>query len=208
MTLSSQFITMLSMIGMGSFFGAAFDTYNRFLQRSKRNKFIVFINDILFWLLQALIIFYVLFIINQGEIRFYIFLALLCGFAAYQSLLKGIYLYLLGMIISISISIFRFHVKAFNFVIFKPIYWLTLTIFSIFVVIGKGLFGLVRMFSRMLIFLLKIITRPFKWMGFILWELLPKGFQSFIKSLYNKGTTYTLQFKNKVCKWAKFNRKK
>ncbi len=92
MTLSTQFLTMLSMIGMGSFFGVMFDTYQRFLDRPNRKSWIVFFNDLLFWVIQALIIFYILFLVNNGELRFYIFIALLCGFAAYQSLLKGIYL--------------------------------------------------------------------------------------------------------------------
>ncbi|MFL6554633.1 MAG: spore cortex biosynthesis protein YabQ, partial [Bacillus sp. (in: firmicutes)] len=38
MTLSTQFITLLSMIGMGSLFGAMFDTYQRFLKRPKRKQ--------------------------------------------------------------------------------------------------------------------------------------------------------------------------
>ena len=82
MTLSTQFMTMLAMIGMGIFFGAGLDTYNRFLKRSKRKSWLVFINDILFWILQGLFIFFVLFRVNQGELRIYIFIALLCGFAS------------------------------------------------------------------------------------------------------------------------------
>lgn len=57
MTLSTQFITMLAMVGMGSFFGAALDTYNRFLKRDTQKHWLVFLNDILFWLLQGLTIF-------------------------------------------------------------------------------------------------------------------------------------------------------
>ncbi|MFD6438251.1 spore cortex biosynthesis protein YabQ, partial [Peribacillus sp. NPDC060186] len=38
MTLTIQFYTLLAMIGMGSCFGAALDTYNRFLKRSKRKR--------------------------------------------------------------------------------------------------------------------------------------------------------------------------
>ena len=99
MTLSTQFMTMLAMIGMGIFFGAALDTYNRFLKRRKRKSWLVFINDVLFWILQSLFIFFVLFRVNQGELRFYIFIALLCGFAGYQSVFKGIYLKWLEMLI-------------------------------------------------------------------------------------------------------------
>ncbi|MEH7523396.1 spore cortex biosynthesis protein YabQ, partial [Bacillus sp. JJ1503] len=121
MTLSTQFITMLAMIGMGSVFGAALDTYNRFLKRSNRKSWIVFINDILFWVVQGLAIFYILFIVNRGELRFYIFIALLCGFAAYQSLFKGLYVRLLEISISVIVAIYRFLLKLFHYMIYKPV---------------------------------------------------------------------------------------
>ena len=132
MTLSTQFMTMLAMIGMGSFFGAALDTYNRFLKRSKRKSWLVFINDVLFWIIQGLFIFFVLFRVNQGELRFYIFIALLCGFAAYQSLFKAIYLRWLEMLISIVISLLRFFVKIVYLLIYKPIYLSLLPYFTWF----------------------------------------------------------------------------
>src|SRR5574342_818018 len=113
MTLSTQFLTMLSMVGAGVLFGTSLDTYQRFLNRPKRKRWFVFINDILFWLTQGLSIFYTLFLVNQGEIRFYIFLALLCGFAAYQSLFKRLYLSLLELLIRICISTYRFGEKTF-----------------------------------------------------------------------------------------------
>ena len=78
MSLTTQLATMLAMIGMGSWLGAALDTYNRFLQRQDRTHWIVLINDILFWIVQGLIIFYVLLLVNEGELRFYIFLSILC----------------------------------------------------------------------------------------------------------------------------------
>ena len=131
MTLSTQFMTMLAMIGMGVFFGAGLDTYNRFLKRSKRKSWLVFINDVLFWILQGLFIFFVLFRVNQGELRFYIFIALLCGFAAYQSLFKGIYLRWLEMLISFVISVFRFFVKIVYLLVYKPIYLVITTLLDI-----------------------------------------------------------------------------
>ncbi|TXK91444.1 spore cortex biosynthesis protein YabQ, partial [Parageobacillus sp. SY1] len=43
MSLTTQLATMLAMIGMGSWLGAALDTYNRFLKRQDRAHWIVFI---------------------------------------------------------------------------------------------------------------------------------------------------------------------
>ena len=111
MTLTTQFYTLVAMIGMGSFYGAALDTYNRFLKRSERKRWIVFIHDILFWVIEGLLIFYVLFLVNEGEFRFYLFLALLCGFAAYQALFKKMYQNSLELVIRIVIRFVELCVK-------------------------------------------------------------------------------------------------
>lgn len=186
MTLSTQFITMLAMIGMGSFFGAALDTYNRFLQRSRRKKWLVFINDLLFWILQALIIFYVLFLVNKGEIRFFIFIALLCGFAAYQSLLKQMYLRLLELAISIFVGTYKFIVKTIQMLIIKPLQSLFLFIISIVVMIGRGLFSLVKFVFKALTFIVKTLWRPIRGLLFFFWKLMPKNIKKFVEKLYNK----------------------
>ena len=91
MSLTTQFYTMIAMIAMGGYFGAALDTYSRLFTTFKTKTLVIFINDILFWILQALLIFYSFISVNNGEIRFYIFIALFCGFAFYQSLLKNLY---------------------------------------------------------------------------------------------------------------------
>ncbi|MGJ7923180.1 spore cortex biosynthesis protein YabQ [Neobacillus sp. LXY-4] len=185
MTLSTQFVTMLTMIGMGSFFGAAFDTYNRFLKRVHRKNWIVFINDVLFWLLQGLIIFYVLFIVNEGEMRFYIYIALLCGFAAYQSLLKGPYLKTLEMIISLIISIWKFIVKLFMMLVYKPLLSLFTFILTILIMSGRGLLSLLLFIWRTLVWIVKLLYKPINMILLLFWKLLPKGIKKNVEKLYN-----------------------
>ncbi|EIJ80076.1 spore cortex biosynthesis protein YabQ [Bacillus methanolicus PB1] len=186
MTLSTQFITMLAMIGMGSFFGAALDTYNRFLQRTRRKKWFVFINDLLFWLLQALIIFYVLFLVNKGEIRFFIFIALLCGFAAYQSLVKQLYLRLLELAVSMFVATYKFTIKTIQMLIIKPLQSLFLLVISIIVMIGRGLFSLVKYVFKALTFIVKTLWWPSRGLLFFFWKLMPKNIKKIVEKLYNK----------------------
>jgi len=187
MTLSTQFLTMLSMVGMGTLFGAMFDTYQRFLNRPKRKHWIVFFNDLLFWIIQAIIIFYSLFLVNNGELRFYIFIALVCGFAAYQSLFKGVYLWLLELLISIGISIYRFLKSTILLLIFKPVVGIArITIFMI-LLLGRGLFTLVKFIFKVLIFIVRyVILKPFQTLFLIIWKLLPKGIKKTVEKLYNK----------------------
>ncbi|KON85863.1 spore coat protein [Sporosarcina globispora] len=209
MTLTTQFVTMLAMIGMGSAFGAALDTYNRFLQRTKRKSWIVFINDILFWVVQGLAIFYILFLVNKGELRFYIFIALLCGFAAYQSLFKEMYLRVLEISIRMVISIYRFFVKTITLLIYKPIQGLIMAVIAITVMLGKGLYSLLKVMLRVFWITLKVILLPVKWILSLLWKLLPKKIKKTVEKLYNKLAGYLQRIKNYVLKWiAKWKKPK
>jgi spore cortex biosynthesis protein YabQ len=202
MTLSTQFMTMLAMIGMGIFFGAALDTYNRFLKRSKRKSWLVFINDLLFWILQGLFIFFVLFRVNQGELRFYIFIALLCGFAAYQGLLKATYLRWLERLISFVIAIFRFFVKLIHLLIYKPIHVLITTLFEIVLMIGKGLFVVFIGLVKSVWFVIKVLFMPISWILLLIWKLCPKTIKKSVEKIYNKLAGKCKIIKNIIIKWV------
>jgi spore cortex biosynthesis protein YabQ len=203
MTLSTQFLTMISMIGMGSLFGVMFDTYQRFLDRPNRKSWIVFFNDLLFWVIQALIIFYILFLVNNGELRFYIFVALLCGFAAYQSLFKGVYLRLLEFMIKTAIAIYRFIRRAFQLLIYKPVVGLIQLVISIIILIGRGLFSLVKFVLKVLLFILKIFWVPVVKIILILWKLLPKSIKKYVEKLYNRTAGIFMEIKNYLLKLIK-----
>ncbi|WP_338450475.1 spore cortex biosynthesis protein YabQ [Niallia oryzisoli] len=210
MTLTTQFMTMLAMIGMGTFFGAALDTYNRFLQRSKRKSWLVFINDILFWTFQGLFIFYVLFNVNQGELRFYIFLALLCGFAAYQSLCRQLYLRCLEWLISFVISVSRFIVRLFLIFIYKPILALISMLITTVIMIGKGLLVLLKTVLKCVEFTIKILFKPIKWILLLFWKLFPKPLKKSVEKLYNELAGKFRTIKNTIikmtAKWKKGNK--
>lgn len=201
MTLSTQFLTMLSMIGMGSLFGVMFDTYQRFLDRPNRKSWIVFINDLLFWVIQALIIFYILFLVNNGELRFYIFVALLCGFAAYQSLFKGIYLKLLEFMIRSVIALYQFLRRTFQLLIYKPVVGIIQLLISIIIILGRGTFSLVKFILKVLLFILKVLWVPIVKIILILWKLLPKSIKKYVEKLYNKTAGIFMEIKNYLVKW-------
>ncbi|WP_404330659.1 spore cortex biosynthesis protein YabQ [Mesobacillus maritimus] len=196
MTLTTQFLTMLSMIGMGSLFGASLDTYSRFLQRRKRKNWIVFLNDILFWILQGLSIFYVLFIVNEGELRFYIFLALLCGFAAYQSLLKRGYLKVLEWIISVAISTYKITVNLFKTLVYQPLRFLLVSTVSLLILLGKGTISLLKTILKITYWILKVAWKPFQLIFLLFWKLLPKRIKKIVERIYNKMAGFTRKFQN------------
>lgn len=197
MSLPVQFYTMLAMIGMGSYFGAALDTYQRFLKRKRRKKWLVFLNDILFWLFQGLIIFYVLFLVNYGELRFYLILALLCGFAAYQALLKYVYLKFLELAIKSTILTFNFLQKTIELIIYRPIKGIILFIVSLVVLICKALLTLVKIVSNVLLWVLKILLKPFVFIGGLFWKMVPISVKKTVGQLMASFAGYIKFSKNK-----------
>lgn len=202
MTLSTQFLTMISMVGMGILFGISLDTYQRFLNRPKRKRWFVFINDLLFWVAQGLSIFYTLFLVNQGEIRFYIFLALLCGFAAYQSLFKRLYLSLLEILIQICISTYRFGEKTFIYLIWKPILWIIGLFISLIFAIYKGILALIRLIYKVLKWIIGVLLKIILWILLLFWKLMPKKVKKFVEKIYNKGAGIFRVVKNYFHRWV------
>ncbi|MEI4832521.1 spore cortex biosynthesis protein YabQ [Bacillus sp. FJAT-53711] len=185
MSLTVQLYTMLSMIGMGASLGAALDTYHRFLKRSERKRWLVFIYDILFWIVQALFVFYVLLLVNEAELRMYVFLALLCGFAAYQSLLKSLYMKVLNFLIHIFVQTFYFCVRVFQLFLVKPVTILihliiALALFLFRFLVGFGM-GLWRFIIAILRLIWKFIFIPVRFVFFVIWKLLPNRVKIFIK---------------------------
>ncbi|MGG2067662.1 spore cortex biosynthesis protein YabQ [Bacillus sp. S14(2024)] len=185
MSLTVQLYTMLSMIGMGASLGAALDTYHRFLKRRERKRWLVFIYDILFWIVQALFVFYVLLLVNEAELRMYVFLALLCGFAAYQSLLKSLYMKVLNLLIHIFVQTFYFCVRVFQLFLVKPvtilihlIIALALFLFRFFVGFGMGLWRFIIAILRLI---WKFIFIPVRFVFLVIWKLLPNRVKIFIK---------------------------
>ncbi|RHW31814.1 spore cortex biosynthesis protein YabQ [Neobacillus notoginsengisoli] len=207
MTLTTQFMTMAAMIASGFFFGAMLDTYQRFLNRPKRKSWIAFINDILFWAVQALLIFYVLYLVNKGEIRFYIFIALLCGFAAYQALFKKIYLWMLEKVIRAGRWLGRIFAKTVRLLIFKPVTGLIQLAIIIVLFMAKGVLALLAFAGKSVLFIVQIILfTPLKKIFLIVWKVLPKGIKKTAEKLYNSGTGLLMRIRTSLKRLL--NRKK
>src|SRR5690606_14067160 len=176
MNLTTQFYTMIAMIGMGSYFGAALETYSRFFRRKRKRRWTVVVNDILFWIVQSLLLFYVLYNVNYGEIRFYIFLAILCGYAFYQSLLKNLYIRFLDLAVNFFMKLYRLIVRLGTLLIYKPVRGLVLFIISTCILLIRILSKILKGLLSFLWSLLKIILYPIFLIVKNLWKLLPPSF--------------------------------
>ncbi|MGD6819091.1 spore cortex biosynthesis protein YabQ [Metabacillus sp. 84] len=206
MSLTVQFYTMFAMAGMGAWLGAALDTYRRFLVRSKQAGWIVFFHDLAFWLLQSALFFYVLLLVNEGELRLYMFLAILCGFAAYQSMLKGIYLSVLNFCIKMAMMIGRFLGGIFRYVIIKPIKGLLIAVMAILTGLLNIFFKIVKWAFLFIWGAVKIIVAPFRWVLMLMWGMLPKFLRTFLSGILLKSEGIISRGKNLLLsakKWIK-----
>ncbi|MDX5475399.1 MAG: spore cortex biosynthesis protein YabQ [Bacillaceae bacterium] len=207
MSLTVQFYTMIAMIGVGAWLGIAVDTYNRFLKRENRAKWIVFCNDILFWLLQGLIAFYVLLLVNEGELRFYILIALVCGFAAYQALLKYVYLSLLETIIQIVISIYKFIYNLVMKLIVKPIKWVVQAFIATIIFLSGLLYSVGKFLVKFIWKTFILLTLPIKWLFVVIWKLLPKKMTDFLLKTRKDFEGHLVRGKNLLIKLVKSAKK-
>ncbi|MGF7015773.1 spore cortex biosynthesis protein YabQ [Ornithinibacillus bavariensis] len=176
MTLSVQFITMISMITGGIYLGMALDTFRRFQRHWKHNVFFLYFMEISFWLTQTFILYYTLYSVNAGELRVYVFVACLLGFATYQALLSNLYKRILERIISIMLRIYQFFTKLLQWTVVAPIKYIFRLLFA----------SVILLFNTILIvigFTLKILFLPIKWIAMLVYRLLPKKIKLFLHHL-------------------------
>ncbi|MGO4890182.1 spore cortex biosynthesis protein YabQ [Anaerobacillus sp. MEB173] len=200
MSLTVQLNTMLVMTAMGIWLGLAIDTYGRFVRNRKWYRWVYIINDCLFWIVQALFVFYMLLLVNEGEMRFYILLALMLGFSAYKALLQNVYERLLEKVIQTAILTYRFTKKLIFVFIVNPTKLLLKLLYSLCMM-------LISLLLSVLLFLWKCIYIPILWIGRLLsrvfWRFVPK---EKLKYLKNKAGFF-IKMKNVVRKWFTFKDK-
>ena len=189
MTLSVQFYTIVSMILMGVWLGVAVDTYGRFMHPN-RWSILLFLSDILFWIVQSLLVFFVLLQVNEGEIRFYIFIALLCGFAMYRALFQTMYERLLTAMIRLHYRVMQFVVKMIRSFVVKPIKILIRLLLQLLTFIGTVFLAIIQ-------FIIRTINLLFVSFARILWFFIPKSAKNFLPRL--AGILKIMQ--NKIKNW-------
>lgn len=184
--------TMLAMTVMGVWIGASIDTYRRFLSVRRPPIWLMFTNDVVFWLLQGLLMFYILLNVNEGEMRMYVFLAVLLGYAAYQSLFQTIFLRWLETTIRCIKTLYRLTVKTVEMFIILPIKWLLQIIFALCMIVVTALWRIVR-------FLSKLLFIPLTWIGRMIASWIPNHF----KERVNRMFTAVHKVSKKVVRWIR-----
>ena len=98
----------------GVLIGILFDFF-RILRKSFKTKdFVTYLEDILFWILTGFSILYFIFVFNNGEIRFFMFVAIGIGTIFYMKIFSSVF-------IKINVNIINFLKKIFVTIIIVPI---------------------------------------------------------------------------------------
>lgn len=94
----------------GLLIGLLFDFFRILRKSMKTSDFMTYVEDILFWILTGFIILYSIFVYNNGEIRLFMFFAMIIGIMLY-------WLFISKFILKISLNIINLIKKVFKIVI-------------------------------------------------------------------------------------------
>lgn len=172
MTLQVQFLTMVSMIIGGFYLGMARDTYLRFSPYWRQRIILRYVLEIAFWMIQTILLFYILYRVNAGELRAYIFIACLLGVSIYKVFFASLYKKVLELMIRLLLMIYRIFREIIRVVVVIPIKGIVYFILLMFQFVFTVLF-----------FIIKLILPPFKWIVIFAFSLLPKKLQKIIRNL-------------------------
>ncbi|MEF3306557.1 spore cortex biosynthesis protein YabQ [Paenibacillus sp. GYB003] len=121
MSLNVQFLTLSVMAGSGAFMGVLFDVYRVLSGQLRPPRWLVPLLDIGYWIVATLVVFRLLLYSNDGQVRLYVFLALLLGVWLYFRLFSRLTVRLVLFGIRLVKALIRFAGKTVEFVVIKPI---------------------------------------------------------------------------------------
>lgn len=94
----------------GILIGLLFDIFRILRKSFKTPDIITYIEDFFFWLITGLILLYSIFTFSNGEVRFYMFIAIFLGCLIYMIIFSK-------AVIHINVSIIKFVIKILNIII-------------------------------------------------------------------------------------------
>lgn len=147
---TNQAFLFLVFVINGLIIGFIFDVFRILRISFKTKDFVTYIEDIMFWIISGLIVLYSIFVFNNGEIRFFIFLGIVIGIILYITLFSSyiikINVQIIKFLKSIIGTIFKFIKIPFTFIgrlikktLFKPVSIITINIRKCIIIFLKRL---------------------------------------------------------------------
>lgn len=194
MTLNTQFLTIISMTISGFYLGLAYDTYRQLIKRWQDRTFLIYILEMAFWISHTVGLFYILFQMNNGELRIYVFLASVLGFSLYQGLLAPLYRKALESTIAVMVRLFHGLWNVFRVIFLRPLE-----------LVFRFIFYCLRLLGQVLLLVIQGILMPFFVLGKFLKLIIPEK----LKKCFDKDTRMYSIIKNtchKILKMFPFRR--
>lgn len=192
MSLTVQFYSLITMIGAGVYLGCMFDTLERFSCHWKDNRVLSYVIEISFWLLQTLCLFYILILVNEGEIKVYLLVAILIGFYTYQQLVAQRYRRFLEHVINVLRAVYQFCYRCVQVLFVMPFLWLIHLLMALVLFLFQLCVSVIKSVWRILSFIIRLALKP-------IWLVMPKNAKKYLVQL--KG--FYSKIKNIVINWIK-----
>jgi spore cortex biosynthesis protein YabQ len=134
---STQLNTFLLITVTGILLGVLFDTYRVLRGVFRPQWLITSVADLLYWLVAAGIAFLALMLGNWGELRFYVFIAMIAGVSVYYRLASRSVIKLIVSLLKLLVRTWRTINKVFVFTVAKPARFVIRTSLLPFRYLGK-----------------------------------------------------------------------
>lgn len=165
MTLDVQFLTMAAMMASGAALGLLYDTYRVLSGEFRFPRWTTPPLDVLYWVIGTAAIYRVLYISNGGEVRLYVFLALMIGVSFYFGLLSGLLSKLMRWLIRKMVQFIQGLIRLGTILLIRPV----VALYKLFIII-LGFLGVVSIFLAKL--MLQLLYPLWK---ITLWLMRPLG---------------------------------
>lgn len=184
MSLNVQFLTLYMMFASGFVLGILFDLYRVLSVQLRFPRWMIPILDIVYWIAATLLVFRVLYISNQGQMRVIVFLGLIAGVGIYFPLFSRRTIRFILLVIAIVKKIIRFVRGLIYWTVIKPL----ILLYRLVIIIFGFLSAIAIFISKIVIQLLYPIWKLF---AFILRPLRPylnwaDGMVRFIKRMIRR----------------------
>lgn len=181
------------MIAGGIYLGFITETFRRASINWRNNVYATYIFEIGFWVTQTFILFFVLYKVNDGELRVYVFLACLLGFSIYVVLFKTIYKRLLEFMIKVIKVIVKGVIQTIDVLIIQPIKWIVHAAVIV-------LLYVLNVCLKLLLFILKVLFYPIKLLLYGIKSLLPEKITKKITNMVMFCSTIIYKLKSQMRK--------
>lgn len=160
MSLQIQFFTFFMMFSAGWMLGVWFDVYRVVSKSVKLSKWLISLLDIVYWCLATIIVFRILYMSNQGEVRFFIFLAMFMGTWFHFAFTSIKTMKLVEWMIKIIQRIIQIGIRCFEVLIIRPI----ILLYRLFIIIFGIITAIAMFISKIVVQLFYPTIKAAKWL--------------------------------------------